>query len=296
MIPPRQKKERPSTYVVQNRSNQEELRRLQLQDRLITSSLGGILPEHAEPLHFDSVLDVACGTGGWLIDLAKTYPTISQLAGVDISRRMIETAREEAEAQHVQDRVTFHVMDVLDALEWPENSFDLTNLRLAVSFLRTWEWPNVIYQLQRVTRPGGIIRLTEADLPVQSSSPALLRLFDILTQAYDQAGRYFRPQAHGVSDDLAHLLEQQGIQNVQIRACHPEVKAGTTQGELFFDDMKYLFRTNVPFIMKWNKMPKDYENLYKRMLREMQHPDFFAVNQTITAWGYKTLTTPTSDL
>src|SRR5712664_3745956 len=37
--------EHPSTYVVQDRSNEDELLRLQLQDHLLTSAMGGVMPE-----------------------------------------------------------------------------------------------------------------------------------------------------------------------------------------------------------------------------------------------------------
>lgn len=287
MIPPRSHQERPSTYVVQDLSGQEELQRLQLQDHLITAALGGVLPEQPDPTSFHTVLDVACGTGGWLIELAKTYQTISHLIGVDISKLMIDTARTEAQAQQVQNRVIFRVMDALYLFELMENSVDLTNLRFAISFLRTWEWPRVLHELYRVTRPEGVIRLTEADLPDQSSSPALLHLFSLLTQAYNQAGRYFRPQANGVADDLAGLLERQGVQNIQTHIYRPEIRAGTVHGRLFFEDMKYLFRTNLPFLRKWTSVPDDYEDLYEQMLDEMQRPGFVVTNQTITAWGNK---------
>jgi ubiquinone/menaquinone biosynthesis C-methylase UbiE len=279
--------ERPSTYVVQDRSSQEELQRLQLQERLLTIALGGILPEQPVSMRFRRVLDVACGAGGWLIELAKTDPTITQLVGVDISKRMVDTARTASENQQVQDRVEFRVMDALSLFALSEDTFDLVNLRFATSFLRIWEWPKAVQELQRVTRPGGVIRLTESDLPDRSSSSALLRLFGLLAQAYNHAGKYFRPQAQGVSDELAELLEQQGIQNVQTCIYQPEARAGTVPGQLFFEDMKYLFRTNAPFLRKWTSVPDDYEDLYMQMLTEMQQPDFVVANQTITAWGSK---------
>lgn len=286
-ISPEPYQERPSTYVVQDRSNLEELRRLQVQEHLITVALGGVLPEQSDPARFQHVLDVACGAGGWLIELAKTAPTISQLIGVDISRRMIEAARAEAEAQQVQERVEFRLMDALRLFEFSADVFDLANMRFALSFLRTWEWPQVLRELQRVTRPGGIIRVTDADLPDQSSSPALLRLFRLLAQAYSQAGKYFRPQACGVAEDLASLLKQQELQDVQIRVYRPEIRVGTVEGRLFFEDMRYLFRTNLPFLRKWSRVPDDYEELYQQMLAEMQQPDFMVSNRTITAWGSK---------
>ena len=279
--------ERPSTYVVQDRSNQEELQRLQLQDHLITVALGGVLAEQSDTIRFHDVLDMACGTGGWLIELAKALPTISQLVGVDISKRVIDVARARADVEQVHDRVAFHLMDALHPFAFSQDAFDLANLRFAVSFLRTWEWHQVLRELQRVTRPGGIIRMTEADLPDRSSSSALLQLFDLLARAYREAGKYFRPQDNGVADDLASLLEQQGLHHVQIRVYRPEVRSGTAEGQLFFEDMKYLFRTNLPFLRKWTRVPDDYEDLYQQMLAEMQQPNFVASNQTITAWGSK---------
>lgn len=286
-ISPEPYEERPSTYVVQDRSNLEELQRLQVQEHLMTVALGGVLPEQSDPARFQHVLDVACGAGGWLIELAKTAPTISHLIGVDISRRMIEAARTEAEVQQVQERVEFRLMDALRLFEFSADTFDLTNMRFALSFLRTWEWPQVLRELQRVTQPGGIIRVTDADLPDQSTSPALLHLFRLLAQAYDRAGKYFRTQASGVAEDLADLLKQQNMQDVQVRVYRPEIRAGTVEGQLFFEDMRYLFRTNLPFLRKWIRVPDDYEEIYQQMLAEMQQPDFVISNQTITAWGSK---------
>ncbi len=59
-----EKKEQPSTYMVQDRSNQEEMERLRVQDQMFTQNMGGVLPEQSDPAHFQSVLDVGCGTGG----------------------------------------------------------------------------------------------------------------------------------------------------------------------------------------------------------------------------------------
>jgi ubiquinone/menaquinone biosynthesis C-methylase UbiE len=123
------RREHPSTYVVQDRSNEEELTRLQVQDQLVTASMGGVLPEQPDPTIFQRVLDVGCGTGGWLIEVAKTYPSISLLVGVDISSKMLDHARTQAEAQQVSDRVQFRAMDALRMLEFPAKSFELVNQR-----------------------------------------------------------------------------------------------------------------------------------------------------------------------
>jgi hypothetical protein len=50
------RREHPSTYFVQDRSNEDELTRLQLQDQLVTASMGGVLPEQPDPAIFQCFL------------------------------------------------------------------------------------------------------------------------------------------------------------------------------------------------------------------------------------------------
>src|SRR5881394_1366493 len=100
-------REHPSTYFVQDRSNLDEMTRLRIQDQMLTAGMGGVLPEQDHPIRFRSVLDVGCGTGNWLIETAKTSPTMKRLVGVDISTKMLDFAREQAEAEGVSDRVEF---------------------------------------------------------------------------------------------------------------------------------------------------------------------------------------------
>ncbi len=211
-----QKKEQPSTYVVQDRQNEQELARLTIQYRLATTVMGGVLSEQPDPTAFDRVLDVACGTGGWLIEVAKTYPA-TLLIGVDISNRMIDYAREQAVAQHVADRVEFHVMDALLMLEFPASFFDLVNMRFGLGFMRTWDWPKLLSEFLRVARPGGVVRVTDSIVGSQNNSPALMELFAQLQYALYRAGHLFTPEPAGLLDHLEKLLVQHGCKQVQVK-------------------------------------------------------------------------------
>jgi ubiquinone/menaquinone biosynthesis C-methylase UbiE len=285
--PAQPRREHPSTYFVQDRSNEEELTRLQIQDQMVTTSMGGVLPEQPDPAIFRRVLDVGCGTGGWLIEAAKTYPDMSVLVGVDVSSKMVDYAQGQAEARQVSDRVQFRAMDALRMLEFPANYFDLVNQRIGASYLRTFDWPKLLQEFQRVTRPGGVIRVTEGNIIVQSTSPALTRLYELALDAFYRAGHFFTPESNGVTSQLARLLHQYGFQNVQTRAHALQYRTGTAEWQRFYEDMRHSFRTALPFLRKWSRVPDDYEVIYQQALSEMQQPDFAATWSLLTAWGSK---------
>jgi ubiquinone/menaquinone biosynthesis C-methylase UbiE len=286
MTTPREshKNEQPSTYFVQDRRNKDELTRLIIQDQILTEAMGGVLSEQTDPSNFHRVLDVGCGTGGWAIDAAKAYPHMS-LVGIDISEHMINYAREHARAEQVAERVSFHVMDALSELKFPPASFDLVNLRMGASFVRTWDWPGLLGEFQRITRPGGIVRLTDAHVAENSGSPALTSLHQVLCQAFYNAGNFFSPQSDGPISGLAPLLTRFGLSNVQTCMHVATYRAGTPAGQFFIEDMQRLYRTGRPFFQKWLRIPEDYDALYQQALVEMQQADFVAIWRFVTVWG-----------
>lgn len=277
--------ETPNTYVVADPTSKDELTRLTIQEQMATTSMGGILPEQADPTIFKSVLDVGCGPGGWLLAAAKAYPMISRLVGVDISPKMIAYAQKQAQAEKVNDRVEFQVMDVQRALQFPDDCFDLVNQRSATSFLRTWDWPNLLLEFLRVTQPGGVIRLTETDAMPWGNKPAFTRLMDLKVEAYYQSGHLFGPSRHAVPDELPQMLRRYGFQHVQTRDIPLEYHFGTPEWQLALENTRLSFRTSKPFLLKWTKVPDNYEEVCEQALAEMQQADFVATWNIRTVWG-----------
>jgi ubiquinone/menaquinone biosynthesis C-methylase UbiE len=284
--PSRPQREQPSTYFVQNRSDEEELSRLRIQDQTLTASMGGVLTEQHDPSRFHRILDVGSGSGSWCIEAAQTYPALS-LIGIDISGRMIEYAKTQAVLQGVADRVTFQVMDALRMLEFPANFFDLTNLRLSASFMRTWDWPKMFSELQRITLPGGVIRITESNILHQSTSPAVTQLYEMFQAALAKAGHLFEPETTGITSHLASLFTQHGIEQVQTKGSSLEYRAGTPQGQAYSENLRYFFRTIRPFLQKWGSLSENYDPIYQQALQDMQQPDFYSVWTLLTVWGKK---------
>lgn len=282
-----QKKEQPNTYIVQDqKKNQEELSRLTLQSHLLTISMGGPLEALPNPTAFRRVLDVGSGPGSWVIETAQMYPTL-ELVGIDISQRMVEHAREVANVNQVSDRVTFQVMDALLRLEFPDAFFDVVNLRLGLSFLRTWDWQKLLSEMLRVTSPGGVIRITDTEIIQPSTSPALRQLNEMSLCAFFRAGHLFTQETTGLTAHLAPLLEQHGCRQVQTKTHTLEYRAGTEEGQMFYEDMKKVFHVILPFYQKWGCAPENYNVIYQQALDEMLHPEFRVTWNLLSAWGTK---------
>ena len=279
------KQELPSTYVLQDHS--KEIIRLDEQDHLITTLVGGLLPELKDPGSFQSVLDVGCGSGRWLTDLARAYPDISTLVGIDISERMIKYARGQAKAALLNERVKFQVGDALSKLAFPANSFDLVHQRLGISFVRTWEWPTLLDEYQRVCKPGGTIHILETNLLPETNSPALQHLAELLVEAMYQAGHFFTQEGEGVTRHLGSVMRQYGIAQVQTKDYiliyhnYPETL------QAYVENVQRIFQTTLPFLRKWIKLPPDYQEIYRQMVVETRRPDFIATQMLTTAWGIK---------
>jgi ubiquinone/menaquinone biosynthesis C-methylase UbiE len=279
-----QKKVSPNTYVGQNQPVQDELFRLTLQSNLITASMGGPLADLPAPTRFRRILDIGSGSGSWIIETARKYPDVS-LVGIDISEQMVKYAREQAALHQVSDRVEFHVMDVLRMLEFPDTSFDLVNLRLGLSFLRTWDWSKLLGETLRVTRPKGLLRVTDTELVQPSTSSALMQLNGMSVRSFFRAGHLFAEDTTGLTAHLALLLTRHGYRQVETKEYQLEYQAGTVEGEMFYEDMKYVFQALYPFFKKWGCAPKNYDEIYQQALEEMQLPEFKTTWKLLSAWG-----------
>jgi ubiquinone/menaquinone biosynthesis C-methylase UbiE len=277
-----------STYVVQDRDNQEELKRLIVQDHLITTTMGGVLPEQPDPGRFRRVLDIGCGPGGWILEAAQAYPQMKKLYGIDISTTIINHAREQAAQQNVatgpQERVEFLVMDALRMLEFPDDFFDLANLRFGSSFMRQWDWLKMFDEMHRVTRLNGIIRIVDGQMGMLSESAALNRWFDLMRRALYRAGHLFEESPKGLVDSLPSLLVKFGFTKLEVRKQVDEYRFGTAAGDALIEDLMLLFHTLRPYLRRYGCEPKDYDAICLRAAKDMQTSGFTMTWELTTFW------------
>lgn len=125
-----------------------------------------------------SVLDVGSGTGRDACAIARVVTPQGSVVGVDVSTRMVEEARKRAAALGV-------AADFVEgdgaALTFPDATFDRSRAERVLMHVQDPE--RVVREMVRVTRPGGLVVVSEID-----------------------AGTIFL----GASDsDVVHLLEAQ---------------------------------------------------------------------------------------
>ena len=116
-------------------------------------ALSALLPFTNVPPH-PAILDVGCGTGINLLELARVLAPCRTLVGVDLSPGMLEVARRKAAAAGIA--ATFQVGDA-EALELPDGTFDLVVCNSAYHWFS--DRARAIHQMARVLRPGGQLLL-----------------------------------------------------------------------------------------------------------------------------------------
>jgi len=263
--------------------NAAEMARLIKQDRFITQAMGGLFGERSDIGSMRSILDLGCGPGQWVLDVAFSYPE-ADVAGIDISEIMVQYADARARSQGLHN-ASFGVMDITAPLDFSDTTFDLVNGRL-IAFLSPAQWQSLLQECMRMLRPGGVIRLTEND--VVSTSPATDSLFSLFYRAMARARQSFSSSGRvlGITSRLGFLLRKAGYINVSYKASALDFSAGTEAHEVISEVVYVMFTLMKPFLIGTGvATPEEVDLLLEQMQIEMHTDDFSAVMFLLTAWG-----------
>ena len=115
------------------------------------------LADESRPM---KVLDVACGTGDFTIEIAKKVAKGSEVVGVDISEGMIAVGKEKIAKNNINAAM---VVADCEALPYDEGTFD----RISVGFgVRNFEHLELgLSEMYRVLTPGGKLIILELSVP-----------------------------------------------------------------------------------------------------------------------------------
>ena len=273
-----------NTYILGHTAT--EMVRLTDQDRLITMGMDGLVPELPDLAGINRVLDVACGPGGWALDLAQKYQHL-QVQGIDVDGGMIDYATTQARAGGV-DNATFRVMNAIEPLDFPDNTFDLVNARFLAGFVPRNGWSQVIMELRRILRPGGIIRWTEQEWTGTSSSFEQVEAYTF--QAMRRAGQLLAADERhtGITPLMRRFLSDAGFINVREVAHALDFSAGTGVQRAYAQDLWIGTVLLQPFHLALGvATQQELDDLQQHVQEELLSDDFYAVWFLLTALGTK---------
>jgi ubiquinone/menaquinone biosynthesis C-methylase UbiE len=114
-------------------------------DQQVTSNVLG-------NLHFDSILELGCGTGKNTVFLAQLGTVVH---AVDFSRGMIEKAREKIHEENVH----FSIMDITQHWQFEDQFFDLVSCNLVLEHIQNIGF--IFSEAARVLQPNGYFFINE---------------------------------------------------------------------------------------------------------------------------------------
>ncbi len=286
MVTPEGPSHKESTYVIDAESG-TEMARLINQERLLTRVMGGVFPEHFDLSHVSHILDIGCGPGGWVLDVAFENAKIN-VVGIDISEQMVEYARAHAEVQGMNN-ASFQVMNALESLAFDDNSFDVVNARYIQAFMMKTSWAPLMKEIMRILRPGGRVLLTDGEWSI-SNSPAFEKMGAMLTHVGTLTGRSFSPDGRhiGITPMLGRFLRDAGFVDIQRKAHVLDFSAGAEDYGNTYQDLMAGLKLLEPFLVLAKvTTEEEFEELYQQALAELMLDSFCGVGYMLTVWGKK---------
>lgn len=293
---------------------ERELERQLHLTRLLLEEMGGCLPHEQILAHqLTSVLDVACGAGGWVLDIAESYPSL-HVTGIDNNAFCVAYAQRLADEKGLVN-ARFHMQNIctLEDGPWKPDSFDLINVAFIASTLLTTDYAALMQSLFRLCRPGGMVRWTEMEFPL-TNSLAFEQFMELVCRVLDVAGQTFVPpdmqRTSAIFDDWRRSLGQEvtpferrtlgitpmmggwlrkaGCWEVESFPVPIEVSMGTKAHAAFVQQVAVFGQQIAPFLCEQGVIAaEDLAYLLMRVQDEIQQEDFCGLCLFLTVSGYK---------
>lgn len=288
---------------------------------MLAHHLGEVLGDAVPPTLVEwatihTALDVACGAGGWVLDLACAHPHL-QVTGIDASMRSIATAQRLAHEGGFSN-VRFLAQDprkmqeVSHQHQLPGAPFDLIRLAFIAPTLLSIDCSSWLCTLSQLCRPGGTVCWTETDFPI-TNSPAFEQLIMLTCHALDLAecrrtplsmparvgiGDVKRHEARealarvgrhlGIMPLLGIWFHEAGFQHMQQVLTAIEVSSGTEAHACFLLQVGAFTRQIAPFLLTQRVVTRDaYARLCVQLEAEVQQETFCGLCSLLSVLAQK---------
>ena len=265
-----------------------EVARLLERNALFNQAIGGVFPERADLNDITRILDIGCGPGGWAVDVANSYPS-KEVVGIDISDTMIMSAKSEAQKRTLKN-VEFIKMDALQPLRFPDQHFDLVNMRGAAEYIPRDKWQDVLQECYRITRSGGILRLMEADRLAHTNSLAFEKYYSFYSRLAYLRGYGFSPdgQTFGITPMLGKLLHDAGYLHTYMKSYVIDFSYNTLFQTSYRHIVEIRFeKVRLQLVESRLVASDELARIYNAFLNDIMRETFCGVTYPLIFWGKK---------
>ncbi|KAF9362239.1 hypothetical protein BGX34_006540 [Mortierella sp. NVP85] len=253
-------------YVLPN--DIDEMDRLHLQHYVIRHAFGGNTRAKFDGKIHKDVLDVGCGPE------MSTEHTETNFTGIDISAVWPTEIRPR--------NCRFQVVNAVQGLPFEDNTFDFVYQRFMIFAYPAQDWPFIIQELVRVTKPGGIIELTEMPIMSNANGPELTKLLEVLEEGCSAKGLDSK-----AAQKLDTLLRDAGL--TEVKFCHASIPVGAwgaKVGQLMRENCAGLWSSLKGWMKELRHMnDAEYDAMVKKIFIEYETHKCYV--NCFCAWGVK---------
>lgn len=176
----------------------------------------------------------------------------------------------------------FQVVNATQGLPFEDNTFDFVYQRFMIMGYPAESWAFIVQELVRVTKPGGIIELTEIPVVSNANGPELSRVLEILEEGCIAKGLDTK-----VARKLDSLLREAGM--TEIKSCHASIPVGawgTKVGQLMRENSAGIWQSLKGWLKElMNMSDAEYEAMIRRIFVEYEVHKCYV--NCYCAWGIK---------
>jgi ubiquinone/menaquinone biosynthesis C-methylase UbiE len=223
------------------------------------------------------VLDVRCGPGQWIMDMARRHPDV-RFMGIDPLPDFVDYARFSAR-NRCHENVHFTMGDLYH-LSRQRALFDVVHIQGIAPLVGPRYRQQVIADIVHTCKPGGTVVWQECYYP-ETSSPACNRWCKLLHDAIEQAGGTPDPV-----EEMEHLLRRASCETIERIAVPIDLSTGTPAHGMLYCNIAYALNVLNPFLLKNGIIgAQDLEDLRQQMVKDIFQSDFRGMGTIVIVLG-----------